>query len=127
MQAAREGQGPTLIEAFTYRMGAHTTTDDPTRYRLASELEAWKLKDPIERVKQYLIRSVMAPESFFTDVAAEADQVGTRIRKACLEMPDPAPLSMFDNIYAEPTALLAEERAQLEAYLSSFVSEEVGR
>ncbi|HEX9516718.1 MAG TPA: pyruvate dehydrogenase (acetyl-transferring) E1 component subunit alpha [Streptosporangiaceae bacterium] len=127
MQAAREGQGPTLIEAFTYRMGAHTTTDDPTRYRLSAELESWKLKDPIERVKQYLIRSVMAPESFFTDVAAEADQVGTRIRKACLEMPDPAPLSMFDNIYAEPTALLAEERAQLEAYLSSFVSEEVGR
>src|SRR4029453_18546299 len=48
LQAAREGQGPTLIEAFTYRMGAHTTTDDPTRYRLASELEMWKLRDPIE-------------------------------------------------------------------------------
>jgi 2-oxoisovalerate dehydrogenase E1 component alpha subunit len=57
MQAAREGQGPTLIEAYTYRMGAHTTTDDPTRYRLSAELEAWKLKDPIERVKQYLIRT----------------------------------------------------------------------
>jgi pyruvate dehydrogenase E1 component alpha subunit len=127
MQAAREGQGPTLIEAFTYRMGAHTTTDDPTRYRLSAELESWKLKDPIERVKQYLIRSGMAQESFFSDVAAEADEVGTRVRKACLEMPDPAPLSMFDNIYAEPTALLAEERAQLDAYLSSFVSEEVGR
>jgi 2-oxoisovalerate dehydrogenase E1 component alpha subunit len=127
MQAAREGQGPTLIEAFTYRMGAHTTTDDPTRYRLSAELESWKLKDPIERVKQYLIRSGMAQESFFSNVAAEADEVGTRIRKACLEMPDPDPLSMFDNIYAEPSALLAEERAQLDAYLSSFVSEEVGR
>src|SRR6266567_7670007 len=127
MQAAREGQGPTLIEAFTYRMGAHTTTDDPTRYRLAAELEAWKLKDPIERVKQYLIRSAMAQEDFFAGIAAEADEVGTRIRKACLEMPDPDPLSMFDNIYAEPSALLAEERAQLDAYLSSFASEEVGR
>jgi 2-oxoisovalerate dehydrogenase E1 component alpha subunit len=127
MQAAREGQGPTLIEAFTYRMGAHTTTDDPTRYRLSAELESWKLKDPIERVKQYLIRSGMAQQSFLADVAAEADEVGTRVRKACLEMPDPDPLSMFDNIYAEPTALLAEERAQLDAYLSSFVSEEVGR
>ena len=62
MQAAREGQGPTLIEAFTYRMGAHTTTDDPTRYRLAAELESWKLKDPIERVKAYLIRSEMAEQ-----------------------------------------------------------------
>ena len=57
LQAAREGQGPTLIEAFTYRMGAHTTTDDPTRYRLAAELEAWKLKDPIERVRAYLVRT----------------------------------------------------------------------
>jgi 2-oxoisovalerate dehydrogenase E1 component alpha subunit len=127
LQAAREGQGPTLIEAFTYRMGAHTTTDDPTRYRLSAELESWKLKDPIERVKQYLIRSGMAQEDFFADVAAEADEVGTRTRKACLEMPDPGPLAMFDNIYAEPTALLAEERAQLDAYLSSFDSEKVGR
>jgi len=127
MQAAREGQGPTLIEAFTYRMGAHTTTDDPTRYRLSAELESWKLKDPIERVKQYLIRSGMAQESFFTGVSAEADEVGIRIRKACLEMPDPDPLSMFDHIYAEPSGLLEEERAQLAAYLSSFVSEEAAR
>jgi 2-oxoisovalerate dehydrogenase E1 component alpha subunit len=127
MQAAREGQGPTLIEAFTYRMGAHTTTDDPTRYRLSAELESWKLKDPIERVKQYLIRSGMAQESFFTGISAEADEVGTAIRKACLEMPDPDPLSMFDHIYAEPSALLEEERAQLAAYLSSFVSEEAAR
>jgi 2-oxoisovalerate dehydrogenase E1 component alpha subunit len=127
MQAAREGQGPTLIEAFTYRMGAHTTTDDPTRYRLSAELESWKLKDPIERVKQHLIRSGMAQEDFFAEVAAEADDVGKRLRKACLEMPDPDPLSMFDNIYAEPSALLAEERAQLDAYLSSFVPEEVVR
>src|SRR5262249_56780166 len=102
----------------------HTTTDDPTRYRLSAELESWKLKDPIERVKQYLIRSGMAQESFFTDVAAEADEVGARVRKACLEMPDPDPLSMFDNIYAEPTALLAEERAPLEAYLSPFLTQQ---
>jgi pyruvate dehydrogenase E1 component alpha subunit len=123
MQAAREGQGPTLIEAFTYRMGAHTTTDDPTRYRLSAELESWKLKDPIERVKQYLIRTGMAQEEFFAGVSAEADEVGTKVRKSCLEMPDPDPLSMFDNIYAEPNALLAEEREQLAAYLSSFAEE----
>ncbi len=127
MQAAREGQGPTLIEAFTYRMGAHTTTDDPTRYRLSAELESWKLKDPIERVKQYLIRSGLAKEDFFTGVAAEADQVGARIRKACLEMPDPEPLSMFEHVYAEPNALLDAERAQLAEYLSSFAGEEVSR
>jgi 2-oxoisovalerate dehydrogenase E1 component alpha subunit len=120
MQAAREGQGPTLIEAFTYRMGAHTTTDDPTRYRLAAELETWKLKDPIERVKAYLVRTESADEKFFTALEAEAAEVGARIRKACLEMPDPSPLSIFDNVYAEPNALLEAERDQYAAYLETF-------
>jgi 2-oxoisovalerate dehydrogenase E1 component alpha subunit len=124
MQAAREGQGPTLIEAFTYRMGAHTTTDDPTRYRLSAELESWKLKDPIERVKQYLIRSGLADESFFAALAQEANEVGTRVRTSCLEMVDPEPLSMFDNVYTERTALLEAERAQLAAYIDSFTTEE---
>ena len=127
MQAARDGQGPTLIEAYTYRMGAHTTTDDPTRYRLASELESWKLKDPVERVKAYLVRTGSADAAFFDEIEAEATQVGRRIRKACLEMPDPAPLSMFDNVYAEPTALLREEREQYAAYLDSFVPEEAAQ
>ena len=127
MQAARDGQGPTLIEAYTYRMGAHTTTDDPTRYRLASELESWKLKDPVERVKAYLVRTGSADSAFFDEVEEEATQMGRRIRKACLEMPDPAPLSMFDNVYAEPTALLREEREQYAAYLDSFVPEEAAQ
>jgi 2-oxoisovalerate dehydrogenase E1 component alpha subunit len=120
MQAAREGQGPTLIEAFTYRMGAHTTTDDPTRYRLAAELETWKLKDPIERVKAYLVRSELADEAFFADLETEAAQVGARIRKACLEMPDPDPMSMFENVYTEPNALLEAERDRYAAYLETF-------
>jgi pyruvate dehydrogenase E1 component alpha subunit len=125
MQAAREGQGPTLIEAFTYRMGAHTTTDDPTRYRLAAELETWKLKDPIERVKAYLVRNELADEKFFADLEAESNEVGTRIRKACHEMADPDPLTIFENVYAEPSALLELERDQYAAYLDSF--EEVAR
>jgi len=120
MQAARDGQGPMMIEAFTYRMGAHTTTDDPTRYRLAAELETWKLKDPIERVKAYLVRNELADESFFTALDAEAAELGTRIRKACLEMPDPGPLAIFDNVYAEPNALLEAERDHYAAYLESF-------
>jgi 2-oxoisovalerate dehydrogenase E1 component alpha subunit len=120
MQAAREGQGPMLIEAFTYRMGAHTTTDDPTRYRLASELEAWKLKDPIERVKAYLVRSGAADAAFFADVDAQAADLGRHIRKTCQEMPDPQPLAMFENVYAEPNALIDTERAQYAAYLDTF-------
>ena len=99
MQAAREGQGPTLIEAYTYRMGAHTTTDDPTRYRLASELEVWKLKDPIERVRAYLVRNGLAGPEFLAEVDAEAKQVGARVREACRTMPDPPPMALFDHVY----------------------------
>ena len=124
MQAAREGQGPTLIEAFTYRMGAHTTTDDPTRYRLASELEMWKLRDPIERVRAYLVRTGQAEPEFFAEVDTEAKQVGARVREACRTMPDPPPLAIFDNVYAEPTAILRAEREQYAAYLDTFASEE---
>jgi 2-oxoisovalerate dehydrogenase E1 component alpha subunit len=127
MQAAREGQGPTLIEAFTYRMGAHTTTDDPTRYRLTAELESWKLKDPIERVKQYLIRTGQAEMSFFDEVDAEAAKVGTSVRTACQQMPDPEPLSMFDDVLTTETRQLARERAEFAAYLDSFAGAEEGR
>jgi len=127
LQAAREGQGPTLIEAFTYRMGAHTTTDDPTRYRLAAELEAWKLKDPLERVKVYLSRTGAADAAFFEAIDAEAAEVGRRVRQGCLAMPDPQPLSIFENIYSEPNALLDAEREQFAAYLDTFEAEEVAR
>ena len=127
MQAAREGQGPTFIEAFTYRMGAHTTTDDPTRYRLAAELEAWKLKDPVERVKAYLVRTGGADQAFFEDIDAEAADVGRGVRQACLAMPDPEPMAIFENVYSAPNALLAAEREQFAAYLDSFEPGEVAR
>jgi 2-oxoisovalerate dehydrogenase E1 component alpha subunit len=127
LQAAREGQGPTLIEAFTYRMGAHTTTDDPTRYRLAAELEAWKLKDPLERVKVYLSRTGAADAAFFEAIDAEAAEVGRNVRQGCLAMPDPQPLAIFENVYSEPNALLDAEREQFAAYLDTFEAEEVAR
>ena len=117
---AREGSGPTLIEAFTYRMGPHTTSDDPTRYRLAAELETWKLKDPIERMKAYLSRNALADHGFFEQIDAEADQFALHIRAGCLSLPDPDPISLFDNVYAGGSTLLDEERAQMTAYLDSF-------
>ncbi|SDF75461.1 pyruvate dehydrogenase E1 component alpha subunit [Blastococcus aurantiacus] len=120
LQAAREGQGPTFIEAFTYRMGAHTTSDDPTRYRLAGEVEEWKLRDPIARLKAYLSRSGLADAAFFEDVEAEADRLAARIRSGTVEMPDPRPTAMFDTVYAEQTPPLAAQRAQFEAYQASF-------
>jgi pyruvate dehydrogenase E1 component alpha subunit len=103
-------------------MGAHTTTDDPTRYRVASELEAWKLKDPIERVKAYLFKNELADQAFIDTVEAEADQLGADLRRRCLAMPDPPPLAIFDHVYREPHALIDEERATFAAYLEGFES-----
>jgi len=120
LDRARHGGGPMLIEAFTYRMGAHTTSDDPTRYRLASDLEAWKLKDPIERLRSYLWRQQLADQSFFDAVDAEAEELAIRLREGCRSMPDPDPLSMFDHVYAEPHPLVQEERAVMADYLASF-------
>jgi pyruvate dehydrogenase E1 component alpha subunit len=120
LQRAREGQGPTFVEAYTYRMGAHTTTDDPTRYRLSDDVERWKLKDPIARVEAYLKRNAMADQEFFEAVQNEADDLGHRLREGCKAMPDPQPLSMFDHVYAEETDELRAEREGFAAYLESF-------
>jgi len=117
---ARSGQGPTLVEAFTYRMGAHTTSDDPTRYRLSSELEAWKLKDPLERMKAFLFKQQLADAAFFEALDGEADTLAARIRKGCLEMPDPSPMVMFDQVYGEPTPLLREQSEAFAAYHAGF-------
>jgi 2-oxoisovalerate dehydrogenase E1 component alpha subunit len=123
LDAARTGQGPTLVEAFTYRMGAHTTSDDPTRYRLASELEAWKLKDPLERMKSFLYKQQLVDSAFFEQLEADADELAARIRKGCLEMPDPEPLSIFENVYDEITPLLEEQRDGFATYLAGFEGE----
>ncbi|HEX6919906.1 MAG TPA: pyruvate dehydrogenase (acetyl-transferring) E1 component subunit alpha [Actinomycetes bacterium] len=120
LQNAREGSGPTLIEAYTYRMGAHTTSDDPTRYRLSDELESWKLKDPIERMKAYLSRNGLIDQAFLDELEAESDELAAHVRKGCLEMPDPEPLSIFDHVYAERHPLVEEEREQFADYLASF-------
>jgi 2-oxoisovalerate dehydrogenase E1 component alpha subunit len=120
LTAAREGSGPSLIEAFTYRMGAHTTSDDPTRYRLASDLEAWRLKDPIERVRSFLWKQQMADQDFFDGVEAEAEALAVRLRDGCRSLPDPEPARMLDKVYAEPHPLVEEESAQMLAYLDSF-------
>ena len=123
LNAARSGQGPMLIEAFTYRMGAHTTSDDPTKYRISAEVEVWKLRDPIARLKAYLTSSLKADRTFFEAVEVEADELAAKVREGCLAMPDPAPLSMFDNVYVEEHPLIEAERAGLAAYTASFEGE----
>ena len=120
LERAREGSGPTFIEAFTYRMGAHTTSDDPTRYRLAGELEEWKLRDPIARLKAHLSRTGKADAAFFAGIDAEGDELAARIRTGTLEMPDPAGTEMFDHVYAEQTEEIAAQRAEFLAYHAGF-------
>ncbi|MGZ4775552.1 MAG: pyruvate dehydrogenase (acetyl-transferring) E1 component subunit alpha [Oryzihumus sp.] len=120
MDAARSGQGPMLIEAFTYRMGAHTTSDDPTKYRVSAEVEVWKHRDPIARLKAYLTAHAMADTEFFDAVDREADELAATVREGCLTMPDPEPLSMFDHIYVEEHPVVEAERAEFAAYHASF-------
>ena len=114
----------TLVEAFTYRMGAHTTSDDPTRYRLSSDLEAWKLKDPIERMRSFLFKQQIGDAAFLESVDHDADELAARIRKGCLEMPDPEPDFMFQNVYDVETPLLAAERAEFATYAAGFAEAE---
>jgi len=120
LQRAREGSGPTFVEAYTYRMGAHTTTDDPTRYRLSEDLENWKLKDPIARVKAYLTRNGLVDDDFFAEIDDEAEKLGEHLRAGCRALPEPSALDIFDHVYAEQTEELARQQAGFAAYLDSF-------
>jgi len=119
---ARHGQGPSFIEAFTYRMGAHTTSDDPTRYRIAAELEEWRLRDPIERLRSFLVRQQVADQTFFDEVAAEADELAARVRSGCLALPDPSPDQLFDHVYAGEHQALQEQHAAFRDYQSEFLA-----
>ncbi|KOU37256.1 pyruvate dehydrogenase [Streptomyces sp. WM6368] len=120
LDRARRGEGPTLVEAFTYRMGAHTTSDDPTKYRRDEETAAWEAKDPILRLKAHLLATGGADEAFFTELEAESEAMGKRVREAVRAMPDPDTMAIFENVYADGHALVDEERAQFAAYLASF-------
>ena len=120
LERARSGNGPTFIEAYTYRMGAHTTSDDPTKYRLADELEHWRLKDPITRVRTYLERAGTADADFFAAVDQEADALAGRLRSACLALPEPTLAQTFGWVYAEESPDLAEQLARHQEYAASF-------
>ncbi|GAA3730689.1 pyruvate dehydrogenase (acetyl-transferring) E1 component subunit alpha [Salinactinospora qingdaonensis] len=120
LQQAREGQGPTLVEAFTYRMGAHTTSDDPTRYRVTAELEEWKRKDPILRLRTFLTNNGIADDTFFATVDDEAEKLGETVRADCHSLPEPSPLDIFRDVYAEPNIHIDRQRAEFADYLASF-------
>lgn len=117
---ARRGDGPTFIEAFTYRMGAHTTSDDPSKYRREAELAEWRAKDPIERTKRYLLAQDAIDQQYLDDLQAESDALGERMRSGCLELPVPELSSMWANAYASLPQYLDDQRAAYLAYEASF-------
>ncbi|GGO48779.1 hypothetical protein GCM10012287_24560 [Streptomyces daqingensis] len=120
VERARSGEGPMLVEAFTYRMGAHTTSDDPTRYRRDEERAEWEAKDPILRLRTYLEKDGLADPGFFAGIEEESEAMGKHVREAIRSMPDPDTMAIFENVYADGHALVDEERAQFAEYLASF-------
>ncbi len=122
MDDARSGKGPSLIEAHTYRIGAHTSSDDPTKYRTDAELESWIARDPIARLEAYL-RAQGAPGSFFQEIHDEAADFAADIRKRTVEIQNPEPASMFEHVYSEPHPLMTEQKEWLAAYDASFEDE----
>ncbi|WP_300267167.1 thiamine pyrophosphate-dependent dehydrogenase E1 component subunit alpha [Microbacterium sp.] len=116
---ARSGQGPRAIEADTYRLGAHTTSDDPTKYRGSDEEEAWALRDPIIRMRAFL-EGKGAAQALFDDVDAEAADVAEDLRVRTLALESPPADKIFNHVYSEPHPLMDEQRAWRAQYEASF-------
>ena len=133
LDRARRGGGPTFIEAVSYRMGPHTTADDPTRYRDANELEDWAAKDPISRLAGLLDRKGLLSPELQKQVKDKADAVAAEMRRGCTTMPDPQPMDIFKHVYSTPNSWLERQQDHYARYLASFgdpagaVSEEGAR
>ena len=110
---ARRGEGPTFVEALTYRIGAHSTSDDPTRYRTDAEVESWKKKDPVDRLSRHLRKIGALDDALDRDLEAELGAEIAEVIKAVEALPPPARGSLFDDVYAEPTWNLREQRELL--------------
>jgi pyruvate dehydrogenase E1 component alpha subunit len=120
LDRARRGGGPTFIEAVSYRMGPHTTADDPTRYRDPNELEDWAAKDPISRVAALLDRKGLLTGQLQEQVKGKADAVAREMRNGCTRMPDPEPLDVFKHVYSGPHSWLDRQQDHYARYLASF-------
>ena len=115
---ARRGEGPSLIEAVTYRMGAHTSADDPTRYRLDSDLAPWSSRDPIETYAAWLRSQALLDQGQADSIEAEAEGMAEAMRGKLRRLPLPSPAaSLFDRVYHDPPASFLKEREEFEATL----------
>jgi len=117
-QRAREGGGPTLIEAITYRLGPHTTSDDPTRYRSQEEVDRWLARDPISRYRTYLQSVGVWTERLEERVSHHSQRLRTELRESVVGAPDFDVSEMFDTVYHDITPALAQQRDQLLAELA---------
>ncbi|GHD07683.1 pyruvate dehydrogenase (acetyl-transferring) E1 component subunit alpha [Zhihengliuella salsuginis] len=126
LERARSGGGPTFIEAVTYRMGPHTTADDPTRYRDQAELDEWKEKDPLTRIEEYLHTRGMAVDGFREAAQHRADDVAEKLRRGITTMADPEWAAVFENVYAEDHSWLNRQREQYGRYQNLFGSDAGG-
>jgi 2-oxoisovalerate dehydrogenase E1 component alpha subunit len=114
---ARRGEGPTLVEAVTYRMGPHTTADDPRRYRTDDDVAPWEALDPIRRCRAHLAHLGRWDDGIEDRAVRRAASQRTALRDAVHDAPDGSPAELFDHVFVEPTAELAAQRAQLLAEL----------
>ena len=119
LDEARAGGGPRAIEAMTYRMGAHTTSDDPTKYRTSDEEKAWARRDPIARMRTYL-EGRGASQQFFDDADAEGADLAADVRVRTNELGAIPRARMFDSVYSEAHALIQEEQRWLDDYETSM-------
>lgn len=116
---ARRGGGPTLIEAVTYRMDAHTNADDATRYRVESEVEAWRAHDPIRLLERELTERGLLDEGGIRAAADAAETMAAQLREGMNADPVLDPMDLFAHVYAEQTSQLREQAAQLRAELDA--------
>ncbi len=123
MDDARAGKGPSLIEAVTYRIGAHTTSDDPTKYRDDEEVEYWKARDPITRLEKFLRRNGIG-QDFFDEVEQAGEQLSAEIREATFALKNPPIENLFKHVYSEQHPVIDEQHAWLESYEASFGGEQ---
>ncbi|MGS0562243.1 thiamine pyrophosphate-dependent dehydrogenase E1 component subunit alpha [Microbacterium aurugineum] len=119
LDEARSGRGPQAIEAVTYRLGAHTTSDDPTKYRGSDEEQYWAGRDPIVRMRAFL-EGRGASAQLFSDVEAEAADAAEDLRARTVELGPPSPDKMFDHVYSEPHPLIDQQKAWRAQYEASF-------
>lgn len=115
---ARRGKGPVLVEAHTYRMGAHTTADDPTKYRTKEEEQAHAQADPMVRTEAYLRRRFDYSDAFFTEVEAEGEELAANLRDKVVDAPDTVSLrEKFDLVYAEGHSLVEAQAAAFDRWM----------